>query len=121
MAILLKIIGIFVTAMGIMVLLNPKAIKKMLAFWRQGKNIYAAGLIRILLGVIFLYYAPQARLPQLMFALGVLASLGGLLIFILGLEKVKAVLGWWDKKPVSLLRLIGFLPLTIGILILYSV
>lgn len=118
--ILVKIIGTFITAMGIMILLNPKIAKRMMVFWRQGKNIYAGGLIRILLGVIFLYYSPQARLPQLIFVLGVLALLGGLLIFILGLEKTKAILDWWDKKPEHFLRLLSLLVIAFGALILYS-
>lgn len=120
MAILVKIIGIFITAAGIMVLLNPKTAKKMLAFWRKGKNIYLGGFIRVLLGVIFLYYTPQARLPQVMFVLGVLALLGGLVLFILGAQKAKAVLERLEKKPESFLRWISLLILGFGILIIYS-
>jgi len=120
MLIFINAIGILITAMGIMILLNPKAGKKMMAFWRQGKNIYIGGLIRVLLGGIFLYYAPQARLPMAIFALGVLAILGGLFIFILGLEKTKAILDCWDKKPERSLRLLSLLVIVFGALIFYS-
>lgn len=117
---LVKIVGVIITAMGIAILLNPKTAKRMMAFWCKGKNIYAGGLIRVLLGVIFLSYAPRARLPQVLFTLGVLALLGGLFIFILGLEKTKAIIGRWDKKPEPLLRLFSLLILVFGALIVYS-
>ena len=117
---LVKFIGIFITAMGIAVFLNPKIAKRMMAFWQKGKNIYIGGLIRILLGAIFLYCAPRARLPQVISVLGVLALLGGLLIFILGLEKTKAIIGRWANKPESLLRLLSLLILAFGALIIYS-
>lgn len=87
-----KLIGIFITVMGLVIFLYPKVAKRMVVFWRQGNNLYMGGLIRVLLGVIFLYYAPQAKLPQVMFVLGILAFLGGLLIFILGLKKQRQCL-----------------------------
>lgn len=120
MVMLVKIIGIFITCMGVLIFLNPKTVKKMMAFWRRGKNIYAAALIRVLLAAIFFLSAPQARMPQVIFALGVLTGLGGLLIFILGLEKTKAILDWWDKKPEYFLRLLSLSALAFGALIIYS-
>jgi len=118
--ILIELIGIFITSMGIMILLNPKLAKKMLIFWRQGRNVYLGGLIRIVLGIIFLYYAPYARLPQVIFALGVLAFLGGLLIFILGLEKTRAIIDRMEKKSEFSLRLFSLFLLIFGALIIYS-
>ncbi len=120
MIMLIKLIGIFVMAMGIMELLNPKMAKKMLVFWRQGKNIYIGGLIRVLLGVIFLYYAPQAKFPEIIFALGILVSFAGLIIFLLWLEMTMAMIDWWDKKPDSMVRLVSLLTLACGVLIIYA-
>lgn len=120
MVILVKIIGIVITVMGIAILLQPKVARMMMGFWRQGKKIYLAGGIRIILGVIFLSSACQARLPQVISALGVLMLIGGLLIFILGPKKTGAVFEWWDKKPQYLLRLLSLLILAFGALIIYS-
>ncbi|MFH0854956.1 MAG: hypothetical protein V1869_00355 [Candidatus Omnitrophota bacterium] len=117
---LINIIGIFVMAMGVIILLSPKIARKMMVFWRQGKNIYIGGLIRITLGSIFIYYAPQAKLPQILLVLGLLAFLGGLLIFILGLDKAKAIIGRWEKMPDNFLRLLSLAVFTFGALILYS-
>jgi protein-S-isoprenylcysteine O-methyltransferase Ste14 len=117
---LVRSIGMFITSVGVLILLNPKIAKRMMSYWHKGKNIYLGGLIRILLGVIFLCYTSQAKLPQVMFVLGILAFLGGLLIFIWGLEKANAILDWWDKKPEYSLRLLSLLVIVFGALIIYS-
>ena len=119
MIILVKLIGILMACMGFINLLNPKPMKKMISFWRKDKRIYAGGLLRALFGVIFLLSTPQARLPMVIYVLGILMLLGASLIFILGLEKAKAILNWWDKKPYSILRLMGILILVIGALVIY--
>lgn len=121
MAILVKMIGIFITAIGIIILLKPKTAKGMLVFWRQGNNLYIGGFIRAILALIFLYYAPQARWPRMILTLGVLSALGGVSIFILGLKKSREFIDWWDRKPEPYLRLISLLVLAFGALILYSV
>jgi uncharacterized protein YjeT (DUF2065 family) len=121
MIILVKFIGIFMACMGVTILLNPGFMKKMIAFWRQGKRAYIGGLLRILFGLIFLSSASQARFPALITGLGIFLLIAGIFIFVLGLEKMKAMLGWWDKKPLSVLRLMGLLVFAIGILIIYSV
>jgi uncharacterized protein YjeT (DUF2065 family) len=120
MSILVHIIGIFITTVGILIFVFPKHSRRMMLFWRQGNNLYAAGAIRILLGSIFLFSARLMRLPQVIFILGILMFLGGLLIFMLGLEKVKAIIEWMEKKPEAYLRLISLLALAFGVLVIYS-
>lgn len=120
MIMLVKVIGIFITAMGIAVLLNPKIAKRMMAFWRQGKNIYVGGLIRIALGSVLIYASSQAKLPQVLLFLGALAILGGLLIFILGPHKSRALIGRWEVKQDNFLRLVSLLIIIFGSLIIYS-
>ncbi len=120
MILLVKLIGIFMACMGVAIMLNPSVMKKMISFWRKGKKLYAGGLLRVLFGVIFLVSSSQAMFPWVIYILGILMLLGAALIFILGLEKAKAILDWWDRKPHSVLRLMAILILAIGVLVIYS-
>jgi len=120
MIILVKLIGIFMVCVGIANILNPNLMKRMISFWRQGKRLYAGGLLRVLFGLVFLLSATQARIPWVIYIFGVFILLGAMFIFILGLEKAREMLGWWDKKAKSVLRLIAFLVLAIGALVIYS-
>jgi hypothetical protein len=120
MIILVKGIGIFITAMGVMILVNPRFAKGMMAFWRKGNKVYLAALIRLILGAIFVYSAPKAGSPKMLYVLGILMLLGGALIFVLGSEKANAMIDWWGKQPEHYLRLLSLLALVFGGLILYS-
>lgn len=121
MIVLAKLIGIFITCMGVIVVAKPQIMRKMVAFWRQDKRIYLGGLLRMLFGAIFLLSASQARLPVVMAILGIFLLVAGMLIFILKLEKIKAMLERWSKRPSYVLRLMGTIVLIIGLLIIYSV
>jgi len=120
MILLVKLIGILMLCMGVIYILNPALMKKMISFWKQDKRVYAGGLLRLLFGVIFLWSAAQAKLPAVIYVLGILMLLGGVFIFIMRLEKIKRMLDWWDKKPDSISRLIAILILAIGALVIYS-
>jgi len=120
MGVIIEIIGFFIAVIGVLIYLNPKIARRMMDFWRQGRNIYLGGLIRIALAGLFLFYAPRAKLPLLVFIFGVLAFTGGMLIFILGLQKFKAIIAWWDSKPEIFLRFSSLLIFVFGILLLYS-
>lgn len=117
---LVKVIGIFITCMGVWELLAPKIMKRMIAYWREGKRIYLGVMLRILFGMIFILSASQARRPQVIATLGALVVTVGILALILSLEKTKAILNWLEKKPDSFLRLAGLLVIAIGALIIYS-
>lgn len=120
MIVLAKLIGILMVCMGIVNIINPALMKKMIAFWQKGKNIYLGGLLRCLFGIIFLLSATQARIPLVIYVLGVIILLGALAIFTMGLKKMKAILIWWDSRPYSILRAIAFIVLIIGGLVIYS-
>ncbi|MDD4900184.1 MAG: hypothetical protein PHT31_06920 [Candidatus Omnitrophica bacterium] len=117
---LIKLIGLFITAMGIIVCVNPKVMRKMMNFWKQGKRIYLAGVIRICFGVLFLYCAPMAMRPNVIFILGILAILGGLFIIIRGPERMKLILENLSKKPDNSLRWLSLIILIFGALIIFS-
>jgi uncharacterized protein YjeT (DUF2065 family) len=89
-------------------------------FFKQGRRMYFAALIRLALAVVFLLSASQCRFFWVIFAFGVLLIISGLLIFILGLEKVKSYVNWWQKQPLVLLRVMALIGLAIGALIIYS-
>ena len=120
MLVLVKGIGIVIAGMGILIFLNPKMMKQLIVFWRQGKRIYIAGILRLLFGVILLLAASQCRLVGVIVTMGIFMLIGGTLIFTLGLEKIKSILDWWDKRQPLAMRFMGLIAFGIGVLIIYS-
>ena len=116
----IKIIGIVFVFAGIVYLLKPNVIKSLMEFFKKGKRIYIAGLIRFALAIVFLLAARECDITWVIVAFGILFLFGGLLIFILGPERVRAIINWWQKQPVLLLRVIALIFLAIGAIIVYS-
>ncbi|UCH12304.1 MAG: hypothetical protein JSW18_05680 [Candidatus Omnitrophota bacterium] len=120
MVILVRLFGIVIVVMGIIFLLNPKALKQYIAFWRQQKRLYVGGILSLLFAVIFLLGASQCRLAWVIVIFGIWALIKGVLLFTLGQKRLNAYLDWWLGRPISIVRLLGIVALALGILIIYS-
>ena len=121
MLIFAKLIGIIIIAMGTIITLNGKAFTAMLNFWKKGKNIYAAGIIRLAFGALFISIAHACRLPMVISVLGILMIMGGVLIFIIGPKRILAILERFQKMPPLMARLAGLVAIAVGALIVYSI
>ena len=120
MDIVIKTLGILIALVGIIYFLRPDVMKWLMEFFKKGKRIYFAGLIRFALAVVFLVAARECKHPWVIFAFGILFIISGLLIFILGLEKLKSIIDWYQKQSVLLLRVVAVIALAIGAVIIYS-
>lgn len=121
MILLIKLIAIAIAGMGLWVLLNPEAMRRMLAFWGEGNRLYLAGVIRIFFAAILLGGASQCRSSGVVIVLGVLFLIGGISIFVLKPEKLKSILRWWYERPLWFCRLLALLPLGIALLLIYAI
>ena len=91
----IKSLGMLFTLMGIAYLLRPDIIKKLMGFFKKGKRIYFAGLVRFALAVVFLIAARECRYSLIIIVSGLIFLTGGLLIFILGTEKIRRIFDWY--------------------------
>jgi len=120
MDVAVKIVGIVFVFMTIVYFLKPDIMKRLMEFFKQGRRMYLAAMIRLVLAIVFLLAARQCRQFWVIFVFGVLFIISGLLIFILGSEKVKSYINWWQKQPVMLLRVMALVGLALGAIIIYS-
>lgn len=120
MLILVRIISILIIFIGIIFLLNPKLLKRVISFYAQGKKLYIIAILRFVIGIILLLTASQCKLVGVVITLGILFLIGGVIIFAFRLEKLKSILNWWKERPTMVLHLKSLIPLGIGALLLYS-
>jgi len=120
MNIVIKILGIFFVLIGIVFLLRPDVMKRLMEFIKKGKRIYFAGVIRFVLAIVFLLGASECYQKLVIAAFGILFLMSGLLIFILGPEKIRRMLDWYQKQPILLLRVMAVIVLAFGAIIVYS-
>ena len=121
MVVLVKFFGIVIVAVGAIFLLKPDAMNPYMNFWIKGKRIYGGGVLSTIFGIIFLLAASQCRLAWIVAIVGIWGIIKGILLFVLGPEKLKSWIDWWKGRPVGALRLLALLALAIGALIIYAV
>ena len=121
MIILAKTIGIVISALGILFLVLPEKAKLIMNFWKQGSRIYGAGILRVLFSVVLFLAASQSRAPVITAILGLMFMVSGILVFVMGVEKSKELIQWWEDQPSLIHRLLGLLVLCFGLLVLYTV
>ena len=120
MEIIVKIIGILIVFIGIVYLLKPGVLKKLMEFIKKGKRIYFAAVLRFALAIVFLLGASECYKKWIIATFGVLFLISGLLIFILGPEKIRQIFDWYQKQPALLFRIIAAIVLACGAIIIYS-
>lgn len=118
--IVIKSLGMLFALMGIAYLLRPNIIKTLMGFFKKGKRIYFAGLIRFVLAVVFFVAARECRYPWIIFASGIIFLIGGLLIFMPGPEKIRRILDWYLNQPTLIFRVIALIVLAFGVIIIFS-
>lgn len=116
----IKSLGILFVLMGIAYLLRPDIIKKLMGFFKKGKRIYFAGLIRFALAIVFFLAARECKYFRIIFASGIIFLAGGLLVFMLGPEKIRRILDWYEQQPALIFRVIALIVLAFGAIIIFS-
>lgn len=116
----IKSLGMLFTLMGIIYLLRPDIIKKFMGFFKKGKRIYFAGILRFALAIVFFVASRECRYPWVIFASGIIFLTGGFLIFLLGPEKIRRILDWYQNQPILIFQVIAIIVLVFGVVIILS-
>ena len=117
---LIKSIGILIVIAGVLFAALPELMLRFIAFLKQGKRAYAVGVGRIVIGGLLLWACPLAAIVWIPATLGGLMVLSGIVVFALGMARVQAVLGWWERRPVRLRQALAVLAACLGALLIYA-
>jgi uncharacterized protein YjeT (DUF2065 family) len=120
MDIVIKILGLVIAAIGIVYIIKPNVMNRIIEFFKKGKRLYIAAPVRLALAVVFLLGARECRYFWVIFAFGILLLISGILVLVLGPKKLTPMLEWWLKQPTLLLRLIALIAVAFGIVIIIS-
>ncbi|MBI4115292.1 MAG: DUF2065 family protein [Candidatus Omnitrophica bacterium] len=117
MIILIKLVGIVITVFGLAIFASPEFSQKVFDFFKEGKRIYYAGVVRVAAGALILLSASQSAVPLAAIALGVMFLVSGIVVFVSDLEKMKAFILTYSQMPSLVIRLFGLVGASFGILI----
>ena len=117
MVILVKLVGVAIMAFGLVIFASPAFIQAAFSFFKKGKNIYYAGVFRTVVGLILFLSASRSFVPLAAIALGLMFLVGGIVVFAVDAEKIKAFMASYSQMPSLVIRLLGLVAASFGILI----
>ena len=72
------IIGWLIILEGLFGIARPHALIDMVVGWPSAPRFYFSVIVRVVLGILFLFAAPRCRVPWLIYVLGIFVLLAGI-------------------------------------------
>lgn len=114
MRIAVLLVALFTIAVGVLGIVSPErgtAIRRQ--YFGAPGGIYAAGAIRVAMGLVVILGAAASRAPKTLRALGAVMCMQGLSAVLLGPDRARAVLEW-EAVHTTLLRVGAAVALAAG-------
>lgn len=83
---------------------NPRIILGATDFLKSRAGLWVAAAVRVVAGTLWLLVAAGSRLPRVMYVLGAIALLSGIALPVLGLDRLRALVEWWERQPPAVVR-----------------
>ena len=116
------LVGLFTIGVGIVGLVSPDGgttLRRL--YFATPAGIYAAGAVRVAMGLVVFVAAPGSRAPKTLRALGAVMCMQALAATLLGPDRARAVLEWETMQGSATLRLGAAVALVAGAFIAFAV
>jgi len=114
------VLGLLMVLAGVVWILWPDMLKRVMGFWATGYLTIAGALLKLAAGVFFLVAATQCDRTAWIVALGILACLQGVVFLAMSQARRKALLGWFQSRSGVTIRLLGLVVLAFGVLVAWA-
>ncbi len=114
------LIGLVLIGQGILGLATPDVFVKVIRFIQDPPVVYAAAVLRVVIGVVLVRAAAGARAPNFLRVFGFIIVIGGLLTPFVGIRFAHLILDWWSAVGSALIRAFAGVSLVLGILTVYA-
>jgi len=115
------ILSLFVAALGALGMVSPMRLLNIVRHFRSPAGIYAAAVLRVILGVALFLAAPTSRAPEIVRILGIIILVAGLITPLFGLERFRRLLVWWSARGTTFMRVWAGFALAFGLFLAYTV
>jgi hypothetical protein len=120
-AILVSLCGVAIGGVGLLGVVAPTVLTRLLSRWRVVIRLPVTFALRIIFGSIFVIAAPDCRLPSVVSFIGWFEFGFALVLLGSGAERLDRFGDWWLQQPRSFVRrwcLLGGTP--IGVVLVYA-
>jgi hypothetical protein len=118
-ALLVAVVSIVVGVVG---LISPNGLTTVRRlYFATPVALYAAGAVRVAMGLVVILCAPATRAPKTLRLLGAVMCMQALTATLLGPNRARTVLGWETMQGTAMLRVGGAVALATGAFIAFAV
>jgi len=114
--------ALFTIVVGIAGLVSPDSVTTIRRlYFATPVGLYAAGAVRIAMGVVVILCAPASRAPKTLRALGAVMCMQALAATLLGPDRARAILEWETIQGTAVLRVGAAVALAAGGFLAFAV
>ncbi|MEK6757450.1 MAG: hypothetical protein AABZ02_14960 [Bacteroidota bacterium] len=88
------VLSVFIVALGVFGIIAPSRLLAVARSFQTPAGLYFAAVFRFVLGVALLLAARTSRSPQIVYLLGLIILIAGLMTPFFGLERFRRLLDW---------------------------
>jgi hypothetical protein len=115
------LVALITIVVGIVGLISPDSVTTVRRlYFATPVRLYAAGAVRLAMGLVLILCAPASRAPRTLRALGAVVCMQGLAATLFGLDRARAILEW-EAMHTALLRAGAAVALATGGFIAFAV
>jgi len=120
MALLVVLIGVAIALFGLAGVAAPQRIVDAMLSWQPRSRYYFAVGVRLAFGAAFLTAASGCRFSTVIFALGAIAVVVGVVLAPLGANRVDSMFQWWLHRPMAVLQAWFVAAIPFGAFVVYA-
>jgi cell division protein FtsW (lipid II flippase) len=117
-ALLLALCIIVVSLVGIVATDSAMTLRRM--YFATPSRFYAAGAVRIAMGLVLILAASISRWPRILRALGAVMCLQAIAANLFGIERARAIMEWEAMQGTALLRAGAVVALASGVFVAFA-
>jgi hypothetical protein len=124
MTLAVKIVGMLTGLTGLVAMVYPARLKRLVELFHKPGIVYGAVAIRMTVGTFLIYAAaycrPEYYSQQVVRGLGIITVASAFVIMLLGGNRTMQLLDWGLRQPASFLRGCGLAAVAIGVYLIYA-
>ena len=121
MALIALTLSLLVAVVGAVGIVVPGSLLAIAGLFLTPAGLYAAALVRLVLGTALYMAAPSSRAPTTIRILRVVIIVGGLVTPLVGVERARLIVHWWAAHGTGFLRAWAGMALGLRLFLAYAV
>ena len=120
MNIIVVIVGWLILLLGLLGIASPHSLVNAVLAMPSATRFYVTVIVRIVVGIIFLFAARRCRVAWLVYLFGVIILLSGIVLLFLGAGRLDGIVNWFAARSGAGLRFAYVVDVIIGALLIFA-